>query len=124
MVKQRYFKFSRIEKDSTSKKEGTVANINAKLTTKNSNGVKVIAKNTLKGYNSDTSNITNANLTGGMSSTGASVLVTDMKYNTTAKISGGSVEALMVEKFKSKQATPLNQNKCRCCNYWSKCNRW
>lgn len=83
-----------LKKDSTSKKEGTVANINAKLTTKNSNGVKVIAKNTLKGYNSDTSNITNANLTGGMSSTGASVLVTDMKYNTTAKISGGSVEAL------------------------------
>ena len=74
-------------------KGGTQADINANVNTTGAEGVKVSANNTLKGYNSDTMNITNATTAGGLGAAGVGVLVTDMKYNTTASISGGNVDA-------------------------------
>lgn len=72
-------------------KGGTQANLNANVTTTGKDGVKVTAQNTLKGYDSDTMSITNATAAGGTVAAGVGVLVTDMKYNTSASISGGNV---------------------------------
>ena len=74
-------------------KGGTQADINANVKTTGADGVKVSANNTLKGYDSDTMNITNATASAGTVAAGVGVLVTDMKYNTSASISGGKVEA-------------------------------
>lgn len=75
-------------------KDGTVANINANVTATGANGIKSRAENTLKGIGSDASaQLTNAAVSGGIISAGASVLVTDMKYHTVAEISGGNVRA-------------------------------
>ncbi len=82
-----------LAKGTSTAKEGTVANINANVTATGANGIEVNATNTLKGYSSDTAKITNANIAAGVYAAGASVLVTDMKYNTSAGISGGNVNA-------------------------------
>ncbi len=74
-------------------KGGTQADINANVNTRGADGVKVSANNTLKGYDSDTMNITNATASAGTVAAGVGVLVTDMKYNTSASISGGNVTA-------------------------------
>ena len=74
-------------------KAGTQAEINANVTTTGADGVKVSAQNTLKGYDSDTMSITNATAAGGTGAAAVGVLVTDMKYNTSASISGGNVVA-------------------------------
>lgn len=74
-------------------KGGTQADINANVNTTGADGVKVSANNTLKGYDSDTMNITNATASAGTVAAGVGVLVTDMKYNTSASISGGNVVA-------------------------------
>ncbi len=74
-------------------KAGTQAEINANVTTTGDDGVKVSAQNTLKGYDSDTMSITNATAAGGTGAAAVGVLVTDMKYNTSASISGGNVVA-------------------------------
>lgn len=76
---------------SGSTKAGTQANLNANVTTTGKDGVKVSAQNTLKGYDSDTMSITNATAAGGTGAAAVGVLVTDMKYNTSASISGGNV---------------------------------
>ena len=78
---------------SDSTKAGTQANLNANVTTTGKDGVKVSAQNTLKGYDSDTMSITNATAAGGTGAAAVGVLVTDMKYNTSASISGGNVVA-------------------------------
>ena len=78
---------------SDSTKAGTQANLNANVTTTGKDGVKVSAQNTLKGYDSDTMSITNATAAGGTGAAAVGVLVTDMKYNTSASISGGNVFA-------------------------------
>lgn len=75
--------------------EGTVAEVNANVETTSAKGLTVKAENTLKdAYGSDTAKITNAAVSGGGYTASASVLVTDVKSKTVAKISGGRVRAL------------------------------
>ena len=93
-------------------KGGTQADINANVNTTGADGVKVSANNTLKGYDSDTMNITNATASAGTVAAGVGVLVTDMKYNTSASISGGKVEAQngKVEAQNGKVSVEANSN--------------
>ncbi len=74
---------------SSGAKEGTVANISANVEAQNS--VNVTAKNTVKGYNSDTLTLTNSTAAAGAAAAGVGVIVNDTDYNTKASISGGSV---------------------------------
>lgn len=78
----------------STEKRGTVANLKANVVTTSENGVSVNAKNTVKGAGSEQQvKLTNATGAAGKYAAGASVLVTDMQYNTSANISGGKVTA-------------------------------
>lgn len=72
-----------VELTSGTAKEGTVANINANIT--KSESITVSAANKLD------FDVINSNIAGGIGAAGASVLVTDMNYKTTAKISGKNI---------------------------------
>lgn len=73
----------------STQKRGTVSNVNANV---NTNNLTVKAVNEVKGSGKDGA-LKLTNIVGGVGSTaaGASVLVTDMKYNTSANISGGKI---------------------------------
>lgn len=70
---------------------GTIANVNASIDSQGE--VSVQANNTVKGIDSDTLKLNNIIGAVGSSAAGASVLVNDMNYKTSAKISGGSIDA-------------------------------
>lgn len=69
---------------------GTIANVNASIDSQGE--VSVQANNTVKGIDSDTLKLNNIIGAVGSSAVGASVLVNDMNYKTSAKISGGSID--------------------------------
>lgn len=78
----------------STEKRGTIANLKANVTTTGERGVVVNAKNTVKGAGAGQQvKLTNATGAAGKYAAGASVLVTDMQYNTAANISGGKVAA-------------------------------
>ena len=64
-------------------KEGTVANLNAKVTAKN--GI------TVRANNSTENTVDNLNASAGATAVGASVSVTNTNYNTVAQIAGGNL---------------------------------
>ncbi|MGN0030615.1 MAG: hypothetical protein ACI37Q_01510 [Candidatus Gastranaerophilaceae bacterium] len=72
---------------------GTIANLNANITTSNSKGIDIDAKNVVKGNGAGGAlSLTNVTTAAGQYAVGASVLFNDMNYNTSAKISGGDVD--------------------------------
>jgi len=89
-------------------KGGVLANVNAKLTTEKN--IDVLASNTLKGYDTDTFTTTNAAASGGLAAVTVGVLVNDMKYKTTAQISGGEVISIENINIKASNAIKSNTN--------------